>query len=373
MIQKLTITRVRNIEQASLQPSAGINILYGDNGSGKTSVLEAIHLLGVARSFRTSRIKPVIQSGFEDCAVFARIARHAHEIPVGITRNLKEESFKIRVAGDTIRSTAELAHLLPFQLINPDSFRLLEGSPLGRRHYLDWGVFHVKHNHFFPIWKHFQKALKQRNSLLKHGRIHGSELAVWDAELVKAAVLIDQHRQAYIEKLKPVFNDVISELASLEDLTLQYYRGWDRDKDLSQVLQQNHRRDLQLGYTQAGPQRADLRIRISGANAADTLSRGQLKLVVCALKLAQGILYNAEQDQQCLFLVDDLPSELDAPNRNRLCGLFQRMKCQTFITCVEKDALSACWLPETEVRMFHVKHGQIELDETLAEYNVKTS
>ena len=122
-------------------------------------------------------------------------------------------------------------------------------------------------------------------------------------------------------------------------------------------------RDIQTGYTHSGPQRADLRVKLGKVNAVDILSRGQLKLVVCALKLAQGFLYSEITGKNCIFLVDDLPSELDSPHRRALCRLFQEMGCQTFITCVEHTALENCWLPEAEVKVFHVKQGQIELDE----------
>ena len=363
MIQQLTITAIRNLAPVTLQLSPAVNVLFGLNGSGKTSVLEAIHILGVARSFRTSRIKPVINRDARECTVFGRIGTNSQVIPVGVSRNSQEETRQIRVSGESLKSTAELARLLPLQVINPDTFSLLEGSPKLRRNFIDWGVFHVKHQDFFPLWKRMQKALKQRNSLLRHGRINDFELTSWNLEFEKAATVIDQLRDEYIQKLTPVFNRVLSELSDLNNLTIQYYRGWDRDRSLQEVLTSALERDMRSGYTHAGPQRADLRIRVGKGSAVDILSRGQLKLVVCALKLAQGFLYQEMQNKQCIFLVDDLPSELDIPNRQKLCQLFQTMKCQTFITCVDKGALANCWLPDTDVKMFHVKHGQITVDE----------
>ncbi len=187
----------------------------------------------------------------------------------------------------------------------------------------------------------------------------------------KAANAIDLLRSEYIERLIPVFNQVLSELTDLKNLTIQYYRGWDKEKSLNEVLTSGLARDAQSGYTHSGPQRADLRIRMGKVSAVDVLSRGQLKLVVCALKLAQGFLYKELSGKQCIFLVDDLPSELDIPHRLALCQLFQKMNCQTFITCVEKEALKDCWLPETEVKMFHVKHGQITLDENPGQQSIR--
>ncbi|WP_422139392.1 DNA replication/repair protein RecF [Endozoicomonas sp. ALC020] len=366
-IHKLMIKDVRNLASATFSPSPDINILYGLNGSGKTSILESIHLLGLARSFRSARLKPVIRHKKGKCTVFAQIqSNNDRLIPVGVSRDMEEENFQIRVAGETLKSTSELARLLPLQIINPDTFKLLEGSPKQRRQFLDWGVFHVKHREFLPLWKRTQKVLKQRNSLLRHGKITGSsyssQLSVWDEELVKAAEAVDQLRQQYFDQLTPVFQDVLNQLTSLGDIKISYYRGWDRERRLAEVLKENTVRDSQTGYTQSGPQRADIRVRLEGSNAVDILSRGQLKLVVCALKLAQGYLFSKMTRSQCVFLVDDLPSELDAPHRKAMCKILQNMQSQVFITCVEPGALVDCWEPEINLKVFHVKQGSVNLE-----------
>ncbi|WP_422136075.1 DNA replication/repair protein RecF [Endozoicomonas sp. ALD040] len=366
-IHKLMIKDVRNLASATFSPSPDINILYGLNGSGKTSILESIHLLGLARSFRSARLKPVIRHKKGKCTVFAQIqSNNDRLIPVGVSRDMEEENFQIRVAGETLKSTSELARLLPLQIINPDTFKLLEGSPKQRRQFVDWGVFHVKHHEFLPLWKRTQKVLKQRNSLLRHGKITGSsyssQLSVWDEELVKAAEAVDQLRQQYFDQLTPVFQDVLNQLTSLGDIKISYYRGWDRERRLAEVLKENTVRDFQTGYTQSGPQRADIRVRLEGSNAVDILSRGQLKLVVCALKLAQGYLFSKMTRSQCVFLVDDLPSELDAPHRKAMCKILQNMQSQVFITCVEPGALVDCWEPEINLKVFHVKQGSVNLE-----------
>lgn len=358
-LKRLTVTGVRNLQPVTLHPSPRINLIYGSNGSGKTSLLEAIHLLGLARSFRSTRLQPVIQHGGESCTVFAEVTQTSGvTTSIGITRS-KQADYQIRIDGQTVRSIAQLAETLPLQLINPDSFRLLEGAPKQRRQYLDWGVFHVEHQ-FLVMWQRLQKSLKQRNSLLRRGRIQRSMLAPWEAELVSAAEQIDKYRQAYLQQLKPVFEDILSRLIPLDDLTLSYYRGWDKEKPLSQVLDEQFERDSVLGYTQAGPQRADLRLRCRSQNAVDILSRGQQKLVVCALKIAQGYLLKEHGVQQdCIFLVDDLPSELDEQHRKALCVLLEDLECQVFISCVDIEQMRDCWKNDTPLSMFHVEHGHI--------------
>ena len=354
---RLNVTALRNLHAVTLSPSPRINILSGDNGSGKTSLLEAVYLLGLARSFRSTRLQPVIQHEQDALVVFGELATSTGSRNLGITRN-RQGVFQIRIDGQTARSAAQLAQALPLQLINPDSFRLLEGSPRIRRQFLDWGVFHVEPR-FLHAWQRLQRALRQRNSWLRPGTIDAAAEAVWARELILASDEIDCYRRKYIQALKPLFEATLGKLLPLPELTLSYNRGWDKDRDLTEVLRTSFARDQQLGHTQAGPQRADLRIRMGAFNAIDVLSRGQQKLVVCALKIAQGHLINQYRTGECIYLVDDLPSELDEQHRQALCSLLEELNCQVFITCVESRILRECWHSETPVAMFHVEHGGI--------------
>ncbi|UAW98416.1 DNA replication/repair protein RecF [Halopseudomonas nanhaiensis] len=357
-LTRLSVTGVRNLQPVTLHPSPRINLISGSNGSGKTSLLEAIHILGLARSFRSTRLQPVIQHDLDSCTVFGQLDADAGRHLLGVTRD-RNADFQIRIDGRTVSAASELVQILPIQLINPDSFRLLEGAPKQRRQFLDWGVFHVEHN-FLAAWQRLQKALKQRNSLLRRGRIDRSLLAVWDSELCLAGETIDQLRRDYIVRLKPVFEETLRRLIELDGLSLSYYRGWDKERPLADVIASQLDRDVQLGHTQAGPQRADLRLRIRGMSAVDVLSRGQQKLVVAAMKIAQGVLLKAVgRAAHCLYLVDDLPSELDQQHRDALCRLLSDLDCQVFITCVEAGQLHGSWQTGTPLAMFHVEHGHI--------------
>lgn len=357
-LARLVVAGIRNLQPATLLPSPRINILHGDNGSGKTSLLEAIYFLGMARSFRSLRATMLITHHMSECTVFGEVAladgqRHA----LGVARE-RAGDMRIRIDAQNIRATAELAETLPVQLINPDSFRLLEGAPKLRRQFLDWGVFHVEQR-FLGAWQRLQKALRQRNSWLRHGTIDTAQQAAWDRELVLASDEIDAYRRAYIQALKPVFETTLRRLIDLPDLTLSYYRGWDKERPLDAVLAASCERDRLMGHTQAGPQRADLRLRIGAHNAVEVLSRGQQKLVVSALRIAQGHLLNITKRGQCIYLVDDLPSELDEQHRQALCRLLEELHCQVFITCVDASTLKTNWQNDTPVSMFHVEHGRI--------------
>ncbi len=361
-LSRLDITAVRNLRAVSLRELAAINIYFGDNGSGKTSVLESVYLLGMARSFRSGQMKSVISHGESSCAVYGELVRQRgrSSLTLGVSRN-REGGLQAKIAGNTALSTSELAENLPLQVINAESFNLLVGSPGHRRRFLDWGVFHVEHL-FYSAWRRFQRALKQRNSLLRGGKISDFDLLPWDKELSEAGELVDSHRRSYFAGLEPAFQSLVQRLSpGLAKLDLRYRRGWDKQAMLKDVLVASLRSDCQQGFTHAGPQRADIRVVVDGHKAADILSRGQQKLVVCALKLAQGKLLAASQRQACVYLVDDLPAELDKNHCRLVAEVLVELQTQVFITCVDRRDVADVWpvtTPEGRA-MFHVEHGRV--------------
>lgn len=361
-LTELTLTAVRNLEPVSLHPSLRINLLHGVNGSGKTSLLEAIHLLGMGRSFRGSKPQASISHQQSVLTVFGRVVQgDGRLVSLGISRNIGG-ALSIRIDGKTSKTLAPLALALPIQLINQDSFRLLEGPPSVRRQLIDWGAFHVEPG-FYSAWKRLQLALQQRNSWLRHGIINDQERLPWDQQFCLAAEEVDRYRHNYVMALQSVFAAILTELSPLEGINLSYRRGWDRRRNLSEALEANLERDRQMGFTYSGPQRADLVIRQHGQPATDKLSRGQQKMVVSALRLAQARLLSETRHQDCVFLIDDLPSELDPANRTALCRILERLGTQAFITGIERQALEIGWDQETPIGRFHVEHGHIHQEQ----------
>ncbi len=361
-LTELQITHVRNLRQARLEGLGRVNVLYGANGSGKTSILEAAHLLGMARSFRGNSVKSVITHGEDTCTVFGKITRGKGKpsIPLGVQRQRSGEA-QIHVSGKAVRAVAQLAEQLPLQVMTAGSFALLTGPPAARRQFLDWGVFHVEQR-FFPHWQRFQRCIKQRNILLRRGKITDpQELAVWTRDLASTGAAIDRLRLTYFEKLDPLFQEIAAQLApSLGSLEIQYRRGWDAQQNYAAVLDQGLKGDLEQGYTHSGPQRADLRVKTGGHLAADTLSRGQQKLVIAALKLAQGELMSQQGCGQCTYLIDDLPSELDEEHGHLVCEKLAAMRAQVFITCVDAQEMQSVWPAGEEFDMFHVEQGTVQ-------------
>ena len=357
---RLDISAVRNLKQVALRDLCMANVFHGQNGSGKTSILESIYLLGMARSFRSGPLKSLISHGQERCTVYGEVDRRGRScLSLGVSRD-SDGGFEARVGGDAVKSASELAESLPLQVINADSFSLLAGSPSHRRQFLDWGVFHVEHA-FYGCWQRFQRALKQRNTLLRRGKISLEEILPWNVELSDSGELIDGFRKQYFEALEPAFQALIQRLSpELQALELRYRRGWDRQSSLADSLEASAETDRQQGFTHVGPQRADIKVMAGRHPAADVLSRGQQKLVVCALKLAQGQLLAEAKRQECVYLVDDLPSELDKVHCQLVAEVLKELETQVFITCVDNTEIAEVWsvAAAQDVAMFHVEQGQ---------------
>ncbi|MDN3647675.1 DNA replication/repair protein RecF [Reinekea marina] len=353
-IDTLSVQGVRNLANTQLNLSPNVNIFYGLNGAGKTSLLESIHLLSMARSFRQARTKTVVSHELDELLITAKDS----DLGLLAVRRTAKGQVQIRQNGQSLASLAELVQQKPLQLIDSSSFSLLEGSPSDRRQFLDWGVFHQFPN-FHSDWQKLQKSLKNRNSLLRSGKLSKAEFEVWEREYLSCSERIDQARKGYLEGFVPCFHEVLSALIELPELRIHYYRGWDRSKPLNEVIEHQRERDQKLGYTQSGPQRADMRIKTGKLNAADVLSRGQQKLVVCALKIAQSVYLQSQQKMPTTFLLDDLPAELDQNHIQKLGALMERLEGQVFMTCVDPKPLSNFWNKPEQVKMFHVEHGAV--------------
>ncbi len=356
-LHQISISQFRNLQQVRLDPCGGVNVLVGENGSGKSSVLEAIHCLGLGRSFRTSQNQRVIRYEQPEYVVFAR-DREAGQL--GLRRGRNGDS-ELRIGGERAERMAQMAQLLPLQLIHPEGYNLLSGSAKLRRAFLDWGVFHVEPE-FFGRWSRVRRLLRQRNALLKKARGY-AELKYWDNELAQAGESIADMRREYLASMQPTLHqalaDFLPEYAGEENgIDIRYFRGWDKQTPLAEQLEKQFERDRQLGYTTGGPHKADMRLRIQGIPVHDVLSRGQLKLAVCALRLSQGLYLSEHSDKRCVFLIDDFASELDEGKRARLAQYLFQSQAQVFVTAINLSQVQA--LMDGEHKVFHVKQGEID-------------
>ncbi len=361
----------RNLSPGSIRFSPNVNIIYGANGSGKTSLLEAIGYLGLGRSFRQSRHQAVCLHGQHGLVVFGEIAS-SHEgkagiFRVGFSRDTQAKETRLRLDGENVYSLSVLAALFPVSVIDPGVFDIVAGGPSKRRQFLDWLVFHVEPS-FAPLWQQCQRTISQRNQILRSGRIDNYQLSVWDRQFVALAEQVDSLRDTVFGTFLQRFQEVVSQTSSEwgEALTLDYFPGWDRRKGLSETLLEHHEQERKVGHTLYGPNRADLRLRFSGRNVADSFSRGQQKTLVILMKLAQGIVL-AKEEKQVTFLLDDINAELDRDNRRLLADRLNELGSQVFMTAIDRPEPSLLWRdPPPDYRMFHVEHGRLTEEQTSA-------
>lgn len=351
---RLKINQFRNLIDLDLEFSPRFNFIYGPNGSGKSSLLEAIYFLSLGRSFRSTLASRAIQYEASQFNLFSIVVGEGFTTTLGLEKS-RQGKTRIKI-GKKNESVGELAKLLPTQLVNPNSYHLLSGGPKVRRQFMDWGVFHVEPQ-FFPVWQQFQQTLKQRNAALQRQAV-ADQMKVWNCKLIEFAIEITNMREKYLQQLTPLITDLITELTNLKDLKIIFYQGWDHKSRLEDVLQHSFIRDSTLGYTQYGPQRADLLIKLRGNPVHEILSRGEQKLLAYALQLAQGLLLKKITDKACIYLFDDLFAELDATKQKYLLALLNRLESQVFVTVIEDNLIHS--LNNTvNGKKFQVQDGEI--------------
>jgi DNA replication and repair protein RecF len=238
-------------------------------------------------------------------------------------------------------------------VIHPSSVLLLDGPPKLRRQFVDWGVFHVEPS-YLDNWRRYTKALTQRNALLKQRR--PGDLAPWNHEVAQYGTILAQAREHYLQRLQPHVDQVIRHFLPDCPVRIEHIQGWKRDRTLLQAMRDELSPDLEYGYTQSGPHKGDFTVYASDKPAKTYLSRGQAKLMVYALLLAQSDLLDRAANPVCI-LIDDVASELDRANRGKLLDLLLARQAQCFITASHQDDLGP--VVRQQAAMFHVEHGRI--------------
>lgn len=353
---RLSLLRIENLRlfgQVELAFAPRWNLLTGENGSGKTSVLEACYLLSHARSFRTSMREALVRHGEDGYAVYGEIEDAGARVRLGIARSGRR--LEARLDG-TVVAVGDLMRHAAVLCFEPGSHALVAGGSEERRRFLDWGVFHVEHE-FLPVWRRYQRTLKQRNALLR-SQATAVELDSWDEELVKAGEPLHRMRSAYVGALVPHLQALLQELLpELGEAELAFDPGFAAEQPLAVALRGSRDRDLARGHTGVGPHRTDFRLGFPGAPRREHLSRGQEKLCAFALVMAQARLFAAGRGGWPVLCLDDLASEVDAAHQQRILGVIAASGAQVIATGTSEPEGFAP--PGDEVARFHVEQGRI--------------
>lgn len=351
---RLKASHLRNLQDLDLRPSTGITLFQGPNASGKSSLLEGIHVLSCGKSFRTQHLAQAIRHGEERMIVTGELSDvSAGTISIGIETERGQGRTRMRAGGRPIQKVSELAALMPVVAVHQESHRVFTEGPHYRRQFLDWGLFHVEQT-FLPAWQRYRRAIKQRNVLLQHS---GAGAEAWDAELATSGTVIDRLRRRYLALFMPHFQQMTDLLQIPERIEAVYRPGWEEGAELAGVLKQAFQGDRAIGYTRYGPHRADIVFTRERRPAKEDLSRGQLKTLVCALYLAQAAAFTEATGRQVLLLMDDLTAELDERHSRRLLERIHNMDLQAFITSSEPRVAAS--LAGEGHKVFHVEHGGV--------------
>jgi DNA replication and repair protein RecF len=348
-LAELRIENLRCVESAALRFSPDLNLIAGENGAGKTSVLEAIFLLGRGRSFRTRSTERLIRHHQPKLTVFGSTdddppKRAGVEVAA-------DGGTRARIDGQNAISLLELSGVLPVQAIDPEIHKLVDQGPERRRRWLDWLVFHVEPT-FGLHWARYNRALKQRNAALRTGV---GEISSWDGELISNGVAITNARRRALDRLMPRLLETFNRFGGL-DVSVGFSTGWLAGTSFEEALRTHADRDRARGATTAGPHRADVTLRRDHRVARETLSRGQQKLTAVAMIVSQMRLLQEEQNLRAVLLLDDPAAELDDRNLRRLFDELSSLRCQMVATSLTQETA----LFQAPKATFHVEHGIVK-------------
>ena len=334
-LKSLKLVNFRNFKNFDIEPGRGINLIVGENGSGKTALLESIYYLSLARSFRTSNHNAIINFDSKEFFLNAKLFDNNEPDKIHVLGLSRDSYGKIlaKLDGSYISKISVLASNICIQFLSPSSFDLLDGSPSNRREFIDWGCFYHFENYSF-YFQQYKQVLKQRNALLQQKKSN-EEILFWTKKFIEISLIINSFREKYLEifneKVKKIFEYFFSNL----ELQISLTPGFKTTvNDFTQQLNDSFSKEIMFGYSLFGPHKSDLKIKINGKNVVDIFSRGQQKLLVIALRISQGLIYEEIIQNNCIFLIDDLTSELDKNAQNKLFSYIKNFlnNSQFFIT-----------------------------------------
>jgi DNA replication and repair protein RecF len=348
-IRELWAEGWRNLEPLRLAPGEHLSVLFGDNGQGKTNVLEAVYYLAALRSFRTTHADDLIRRGQQ-----AERARLRAEVQHrGLDRRFEVElsaaGRQARLDGKPVRGAAAALGAVSVVLFVPEDLLLSRAAPAARRRFLDLAIFNVERGYYGEA-SAFQKVLKNRNALLRQGAADPTLLDTYDQELARTGARVVTRRRALVAALEPRFKDHFRALHGDLPVSLVYrsapeVEGAGDEAALVEALGRGlaSRRGLNLRrrFTGFGPQVDDLEIGFSGTLARSVASQGQLRSLMLALKLAELTHVEACLADPPVLLLDDVPSELDPSRRGLLFEVIAALDCQTLISVTEREIVPA--------------------------------
>ena len=365
-ILKLNTLNFRNMSSNAIEFHPSLNFFVGDNGSGKSSLLEAIFFIGHGKSFRTSKVDHLVSYDTDN---FVVSIKDINNLQLGLSKNISTGTTVIKINGEQQSRLSELAKNIAVQIVTPESFKLFFGGPKERRRFIELGMFHVKHE-FSMLWREFSRVLKQRNACIR-SNLDENTFNYWTDVFCSISEEVANHRNQYVKNLVVELDFWLKILLpNLADkVKIQYLQGWPQKKNLIDSLKDSKQRELAFGYSIYGAHKFDVKFLIGKYPLESQLSRGQQKLFLLALTFAQAKLIEQVNRVKPILLIDDIGAELDIKSRTSLSNAMRELNCQTILTAIDVSVLKPFIDDDklinidkknkTKYHMFHVKHGDI--------------
>ena len=352
---------IRNLAPATLALRPGLNLVTGENGAGKSAILEALNLLTTARSFRSTRLRNIVTwegNGFSVQGRYTTADSAAPRPPaIELSHRYDGNESLLHLGAGNRLSRLEVLQRFPSLFVGAESLKFFDDGPAFRRRQLDIGAFHVKHS-YIDSWRRYQRALSQRNALLRSPRLpNAAALAPWDQELSNQAEELLECRSLFCDLLEGFFAQHLQTLGLVKDLNIKLKTGWNRETPLSEQLSESVERDFRAGYTLRGPHRDDLVLRVGQRSAASALSRGQQKAFMLALFLSMSEVMLKQTQRPPLLLVDDLGAELDSSYQGAVLDWLSTSPMQSLVSFI--SPAGGVTLPK-DATVFHVEQGRIK-------------
>ena len=363
-VAKLITQNFRNLDATAINFHPKLNFFIGDNGSGKSSLLEALFFLGHGKSFRTSKVDTL---ACHETKGFVVSVKDSQDCQLGLSRDITSGLTVIKVDGQRQSKLSVLAKNIAVQIVTPESFKLFFGGPKERRRFIDLGMFHVKHD-FSNQWKNFNRVLKQRNASIRLSTTNQSPendsmLSYWTEQFCQSSIDVSNLRSGYVSEIIQELNVWLAILLPSinERVTVQYLQGWPQKNTLSDMLNNYKEKEASFGYSIYGAHKFDVKFLLDKKAIETELSRGQQKLFLLALTFAQTSFIARVKLVKPILLIDDIGAELDFNSRVALSVAIGKLDCQVIITAIEPNVLKP-FIGSSKDRkyaMFHVKHGKV--------------
>jgi len=368
-IEHLSAFHFRNLKKLDVALEPRLVVMRGDNGQGKTNLLEALYVCATGRSFRTTSARELVTHGEERAGIQAVFVRQGvrHQIEITLDNGRR----RIAVDGRYLKQLSRLLEVINVVAFFPDDLRIVKGSPEERRRFFDRAIANYDAA-FVNAAVAYQKVLKQRNALLRTpGSFDKNLIAVLDEQLMQYGDVIQSARQRYIDEVMPAvqkqFNAIMGEGRAIGLRLLSGVRdengGAFRD-NFAKALRENIARDRARGMTLSGPHRADILIEVNGAAGRQFASQGQQRGAVLAMKLAEVAFLRERMGFAPIVLLDDISSEFDRQRNRMLMTRIGELESQVWLSTtglVELDYPAA-------TQVFNVQNGVLSAEKAGSEY-----